>query len=148
MSVINLKGRKPQTILPGEVYCGRPQNMGGWRLKGSKFANPFKVGRDGTIEEVLEKYREYVTSTPALMDALDELRNKNLACWCAPAGCHCDVLLELLAEPKGESGYQDDVVEEPEAEAEEEAEEETLDDAIGFEAAYDSEEEPIFEGYD
>ena len=96
--VVNLKGRKPQTILPGEVYCGRPQGMGGWKLKGSKFANPFKVGRDGTLDEVLEKYREYITSTPALMDSLDELRNKILTCWCAPARCHCDVLLELLEE--------------------------------------------------
>jgi hypothetical protein len=40
---------------------------------------------------------------PHPMDALGELRGKNLACWCKPGEpCHADVLLEL-ANPKGPS---------------------------------------------
>jgi hypothetical protein len=29
------------------------------------------------------------------MAALDELRGKDLACWCTPLACHGDVLLRL-----------------------------------------------------
>jgi Domain of unknown function (DUF4326) len=32
---------------------------------------------------------------PELMNALDELRGRDLVCWCAPLACHGDVLIEL-----------------------------------------------------
>lgn len=32
---------------------------------------------------------------------LDELRGKNLTCWCSGPHCHADVLLELANAPKG-----------------------------------------------
>jgi hypothetical protein len=31
----------------------------------------------------------------AMLEALPSLRGKNLACFCKPGPCHCDVLLEL-----------------------------------------------------
>lgn len=66
------------------VYVGRP----------SKWGNPFVIGRDGTREQVIEKYRH--TLTPAQVEAARrELRGKNLVCWCAPLPCHADVLLEI-----------------------------------------------------
>jgi hypothetical protein len=30
-----------------------------------------------------------------LMQALPELRGRDLVCWCAPCACHGDVLIEL-----------------------------------------------------
>jgi Domain of unknown function (DUF4326) len=70
------------------VYVGRP----------SKWGNPFKLRRDATREErdeVIAKYRAWVTTKPVLMAALHELRDRDLICYCAPLPCHADVLLEL-----------------------------------------------------
>jgi len=70
------------------VYVGRP----------SKWANPFKVGRDGTREEVVEKYRKWLMNKlredPHF---LDPLKGRDLACWCPPdKPCHADVIIEVL----------------------------------------------------
>lgn len=64
------------------VYVGRP----------SKWGNPFVIGKDGTREEVVEKFRTRIFWSE---DDLKEIRGKDLVCWCAPKACHADVLLEL-----------------------------------------------------
>jgi len=68
-----------------DVYIGRP----------SKWGNPFKIGRDGTREEVIEKYRRFLLNNPELMSSLHEVRGKILGCWCKPLPCHGDVIAEL-----------------------------------------------------
>ena len=68
-----------------DVYIGRP----------SKWGNPFEIGRDGTREEVIEKYKAWIVEQPELLAALPELRGKVLGCWCAPKACHGHVLAEL-----------------------------------------------------
>ena len=68
-----------------EVYVGRP----------SKWGNPFVIGKDGTREQVIQKYRQWLLGQPDLLAALPELKGKTLACWCAPCACHADVLAEL-----------------------------------------------------
>jgi len=71
---------------PFDIYIGRP----------SKWGNPFVIGRDGNREQVIEKYREYILGNQALLAAAkSELKGKVLGCWCAPQGCHGDVLAEL-----------------------------------------------------
>jgi hypothetical protein len=75
-----------------DVYIGRACK--GW--KASKWANPFHIGKDGTREQVIEKYRYYVLATPHLVAALPELKDKVLGCWCNPLPCHGDVLVELV----------------------------------------------------
>jgi hypothetical protein len=67
------------------VYIGRP----------SKWGNPFVIGRDGSRAEVIAKYRAWIVAQPALMNALEELRGRDLVCWCAPLACHGDVLIDL-----------------------------------------------------
>ena len=67
------------------VYIGR----------GSMWGNPFKIGRDGTREEVIEKYRDYIMSRPDLVKSLPRLRGEVLGCWCKPLACHGDVLAEM-----------------------------------------------------
>lgn len=66
----------------------------------SPFHNPYKIGKDGTRNEVLDKYREYIVKKlnvePTLVNSLMELRGKNLGCWCHPEPCHGDILLELI----------------------------------------------------
>lgn len=79
--------KRTDTIPPDAIYVGRP----------SKWGNPFKIGRDGTREEVLIKYRSRILNILMFTDTawLDELKGKDLICWCAPLPCHADVLLEL-----------------------------------------------------
>ena len=100
--VVNLtgQGRKPNEVGPNEVYIGR-NTYNGWRK--SKWHNPYLVDkpgkkRDGTREEVLAKYRKYLLSNAELMADLPELLGKDLFCWCAPEGCHGDLLLKLANE--------------------------------------------------
>ena len=71
-----------------DVYVGRP---GVW-------GNPFTMGKDGTREEVIQKYREWIVTQPILMQGLRGLKGRTLACWCAPMPCHGDVLAELADE--------------------------------------------------
>jgi len=68
-----------------DIYIGRP----------SKWGNPFTIGRDGTREQVIEKYRRWIMTQPELLAALPELKGRVLGCWCKPKACHGDVLAEL-----------------------------------------------------
>jgi hypothetical protein len=69
-----------------DVYIGRP----------SKWGNPFSIGKDGTREEVIGKYRDYLIHHPTLYGELSTLKGKVLGCWCAPLPCHGDVLIEEM----------------------------------------------------
>lgn len=66
----------------------------------SNFANPYKIGKDGTREEVITKYKEYIENKlehdELLQKELISMKDKNLGCWCYPDMCHGNVLLELI----------------------------------------------------
>lgn len=83
--------KKSKDIPSDAVYIGRP----------TKFGNPFQIGKDGNREEVISKYRQWVMCQPELLKAIkEELKGKDLVCWCAPDPCHGDVLIELANPPK------------------------------------------------
>jgi hypothetical protein len=65
---------------PGSVYCGR----------GSPWGNPFVIGKDGTRDEVCERFEREIL--PKL--DVSKLRGRDLVCFCAPKRCHCDALLK------------------------------------------------------
>lgn len=66
-----------------DVYIGRP----------SAFGNPFRIGRDGSREDVIEQFRGWLHVNPYLMRlARRDLAGKTLGCWCAPHACHGDEL--------------------------------------------------------
>ena len=69
------------------IYIGRP----------SKWGNPFVIGIDGNREEVINKFRTYARSKFNKSD-LEELKGKNLGCYCKPLACHGDVLEEMIKE--------------------------------------------------
>ena len=87
--------KRTDTIPSDAVYVGRP----------SKWGNPFKIGQDGTRQEVIAKYRCRIINILQSIDNhhLDELRGKDLVCWCHtwdgkgknPMYCHADILLEF-----------------------------------------------------
>ena len=66
----------------------------------SNFANPFKLGKDGTREEIINKYKVYITNKldndKFLRQELINMKGKKLGCWCYPAPCHGNVLLDLI----------------------------------------------------
>jgi hypothetical protein len=69
----------------GAIYIGR----------GSKWGNPFRIGVDGDRATVIAKHASWLRDQHHLLRALDELRGKDLLCFCAPAACHGDLLLRL-----------------------------------------------------
>ena len=88
-SVVNKRFKKY------DVYIGR----------GSKWGNPFRMCIDGTREEVIIKYYQWLKgqisspngkSPPKLEDAVQELKGKVLGCFCKPLACHGDILVEVL----------------------------------------------------
>lgn len=74
------------------VYVGRP----------SQWGNPIRPAGDMTPALVVQKYRyEIVQMNGGIVGfnrfwVREQLRGKNLACWCRlDQPCHADVLLEL-----------------------------------------------------
>ena len=67
------------------VYIGR----------GSKWGNPFRIGRDGDRAAVIAQHAGWLREQHDLLRALDELRGRDLVCFCAPLACHGDLLLRL-----------------------------------------------------
>jgi hypothetical protein len=66
--------------------------------RGSKWGNPFVIGRDGTRDQVIRMYEVHIRHSPMLIAALPELAGRRLGCYCKPLACHGDVLVKLLAE--------------------------------------------------
>jgi hypothetical protein len=94
-TVVNLKGHRDDPDFDDVVYVGRAMHRGGWHLGASPLANPFRPGRDGTREEVVAAYREYILGRPDLLALLPDLRGRRLGCWCVPLSCHAQVIAEL-----------------------------------------------------
>lgn len=94
MSVVRIQRKNGKIVQDCDVYIGRAVNRGGWNLPQSKWANPFSVKKYGR-EKALEMYEEHVI-TSGLIDDIEELRGKQLGCWCHPEKCHGDVLLQIL----------------------------------------------------
>ncbi len=80
---------------PYDVYIGRAAGPRG------KWGNPWVIGPDGTRDEVIARYAEWIKTQPEMMDALPELRGKVLGCFCYPLACHGNVLISLLTELDG-----------------------------------------------
>ena len=68
----------------------------------SIWCNPFKIGKDGDRDDVINKYEKYIKGllkkNSKLVESLQMLKGKNLGCWCAPDKCHGHVLLKIMKE--------------------------------------------------
>lgn len=92
----------------------------GWRMpdgavkvdRSTKWGNPFVVGVDGTRAECVDLYAklsagyiclsagptvdEQRAARDSMKKAREELRGRDLACWCQlDAPCHADILLKI-----------------------------------------------------
>lgn len=81
MNTFSVKNKYKDIVEPNDVYIGR----------GSIWGNPYVIGKDGTREEVIQKYIDNFN----LYDKVHLLKNKNLVCFCKPLPCHGDFLLKL-----------------------------------------------------
>ena len=65
------------------------------------WGNPFKVGRDGTREQVIASYRAQlwrrIRAGEVSLHELAGLDGMWLACWCDPLPCHGHVLARAAA---------------------------------------------------
>lgn len=77
-----------------DVYIGRGRDPGS--AETGRWGNPFRVGSDGTREEVIACYRrwlwEEIKAERIDLAELAALHGKRLGCWCAPEPCHGRVL--------------------------------------------------------
>jgi hypothetical protein len=80
-----------------KVYVGRPSPLG----------NPWPLGRDGSREQVIARYRRWLwqrlqqADSPqrkALEELLEHVRRQPLVllCWCHPLPCHGEVIRNAL----------------------------------------------------
>ncbi len=81
--IVNLK-HEPDAVARGAVRVDRR----------TRFGNPFVIGRHGTREQVVARYRAGELS----LAELAALAHKPLACWCWPTRpCHAEVLARAAA---------------------------------------------------
>jgi hypothetical protein len=95
-SIVNLRHRN------ADVNCGRGFSI---------FGNPFEIGKDGTREEVCNKYKEYfqkrILTDSSFRDRVVALKGKKLGCWCRcipecnhpkckNQRCHVETILSYL----------------------------------------------------
>ncbi len=84
------------------VHLSQPHDVYVGRGNGSPYGNPYKIGVHGTRGDVIDLFRSYLRSNPALVERIRrELKGKRLGCFCKPLPCHGDVLAAVAdgAEP-------------------------------------------------
>lgn len=91
---IQRKRTKGWRMPPNTVYVGRP----------TKWGNPYIIGTrlNLTRKETVNLFRKYFAKwqTDLTEDVQEQLRGKDLACWCPlDQPCHADVLLEIANQP-------------------------------------------------
>lgn len=73
----------------GAIYVGRP----------TKWGNPCTIQEYGSPELAVIAFNTWLFTSRGgkkLLEQVNELRGKDLVCWCKPDEfCHADVLLEL-----------------------------------------------------
>jgi hypothetical protein len=87
-TVVNLRDFRGWGPLPPDVVriC-RP----------TKWGNPYSISKNCSRECVVNLFRQYAEERlQREPEWLEPLRDKWLACWCAPLPCHGDVIVELL----------------------------------------------------
>ena len=96
--VVHLRKENGKTIQDCDVYIGNAVFNTNWTLEESKWCDPFHNEWSLSVAERKKKYRDYIMSTPRLMQCLHELKGKTLGCLCQNSkACHGNVLVELVS---------------------------------------------------
>lgn len=69
-------------------------------MRPSIYGNHYVIGRDGTREEVIAKFKIYfynrIKWDKAYLAAVEKLQSKRIGCCCAPEPCHGDIYVKYL----------------------------------------------------
>ena len=98
-----LNARNVGMSAPNAVYVGRRQH------RANHFGNPFSHTGHGikvpTRDDACDRFATWLDGTTDtniqqtrrlwILANIDQLRNKDLICWCHPLRCHAQTLLEL-----------------------------------------------------
>lgn len=94
---IQRKRTKGWKMPPDTISVTRPGKWGNPFVVGGHYISG--IGKKGVIhsnEMAVSLYRVWVVDQLRIMECIEELRGKNLACFCKEGEpCHADVLLEL-----------------------------------------------------
>lgn len=66
--------------------------------RSTDFGNPFVIGRDGNRDDVCDKYDHWIWMPEQVglrQRMMEELRGKDLLCWCEPERCHARTVLQI-----------------------------------------------------
>lgn len=89
-SVVNIRHQEKF-----DVYIGRS----GLGFDGY-YGNPYRLGRDGGRQEVIEKFRKYfykrLEKDEEFRKNIAKLKGMRLGCFCSPRTCHGDVIAGFL----------------------------------------------------
>lgn len=89
-------GRPDRNIHMNNTEVGEP----GW------LGNPYpkdEYGREICIEMFREDFEERIEEDDEFREAVEDLQGEVLGCYCKPAACHGDVILEYIKEASMES---------------------------------------------
>lgn len=99
--LVRIRRNKTGIIQDCDIYIGRANNQGGWKLSKSKWHNPYTIKQYGSAKIVCDMYLSYIVNSDLFHD-LPELESKILGCWCEQPNkitgfyCHGCVLIELF----------------------------------------------------
>lgn len=101
-TVVNITRVRGKRRVKFDVYIGRKTRNHG----DSIFRNQFTVPADGTKEEVIEKFRQWLMGEAftdhdqirraAILMLIPDMEGLVLGCWCKPKPCHGDILCALI----------------------------------------------------
>jgi hypothetical protein len=93
-----------------KIYIGRSNQT--YQLRSSPLQNPFRIGRDGNREQVINKYQKWLHKQVKIglaghsNSAFNKLvqiaklvkmgKSVQLTCWCKPKLCHGDVIKRYI----------------------------------------------------
>lgn len=96
--------RKHDRDIPADaVYVGRPSKWGNpFSSLGEQNVHPNVRWHTRTRDEAVDGYAKWLRQ-PAQDQLRDdmrqELRGRDLVCWCAPARCHAEIIREVANPP-------------------------------------------------
>lgn len=105
--VLNIRAHPTWALNPNATYIGRP-NSNTWQHWGNPFTHLPGTKASvqmATRELAIQAFRDWLCGTgwkeleqerrAWMLKHLNDLKGRDLVCWCAPQACHGDVLLEL-----------------------------------------------------
>jgi Domain of unknown function (DUF4326)/YspA, cpYpsA-related SLOG family len=71
-----------------------------WCCRSTIFGNPYEIGKDGTREQVIERFKlwfAHLLKDKKFVNELEKLRDRKVGCFCKKEeSCHVDIIVDYL----------------------------------------------------